>query len=287
MAALGTILTALVTPFDDDGTLDEDAFVAVHQHVVRLGSDGVVACGTTGEASTLADDEHLRVIELAVNEKPAGTTVVAGTGSNDTAHAVHMTERATELGVDGILSVTPYYNKPPRRGLIAHYKEVARATDKPIVLYNIPQRTGLDMPNDLLAELAQIDGIEAVKQANHANLAPIDGLRIYAGNDDMLADVLDLDEAGGILTASHIVGDRMKAMVDASPQERRRIEDGLRPVYEAFARHQAAIVLKAALEMIGVRAGRPRLPYVELDEAERAELRAALEREGLLEAARS
>ena len=287
MAALGTILTAVVTPFDDDGSLDEDAFVAVHQHVVRLGSDGVVACGTTGEASTLNDDEHLRVIELAVTEKPAGTTVIAGTGSNDTAHAVHMTERATALGVDGILSVTPYYNKPPRRGLIAHYKEIARATDKPIVLYNIPQRTGLDMPNDLLAELAQIDGIEAVKQANHANLAPIDGLSIYAGNDDMLADVLDLGEPGGILTASHIVGDRMRAMVDASPEERRRIEDGLRPVYEAFGRHQAAIVLKAALELIGVRAGRPRLPYVELDEAERAELRATLEREGLLEAARS
>ena len=287
MAALGTILTAVVTPFDDDGSLDEDAFVAVHQHVVRLGSDGVVACGTTGEASTLNDDEHLRVIELAVTEKPAGTTVIAGTGSNDTAHAVHMTERATALGVDGILSVTPYYNKPPRRGLIAHYKEIARATDKPIVLYNIPQRTGLDMPNDLLAELAQIDGIEAVKQANHANLAPIDGLSIYAGNDDMLADVLDLGEPGGILTASHIVGDRMRAMVDASPEERRRIEDGLRPVYEAFGRHQAAIVLKAALELIGVRAGRPRLPYVELDEVERAELRATLEREGLLEAARS
>ncbi|HEX8086734.1 MAG TPA: 4-hydroxy-tetrahydrodipicolinate synthase [Solirubrobacteraceae bacterium] len=287
MPALGTILTAIVTPFDDDGAFDEDAFVALHRHVVRLGSDGVVACGTTGEASTLSDEEHLRVIELAVAEKPEGTTVIAGTGSNDTRHAVEMTERATALGVDGILSVTPYYNKPPRRGLIAHYTEIAKATDKPIVLYNIPQRTGLDMPNDLLAELAQIDGIEAVKQANHANLAPVDGLRIYAGNDDMLADVLDLGEAGGILTGSHLVGDRMRSMVDASPEERRRIEDGLRPLYEALGRHPAAMVLKAALELIGIRAGRPRLPYVELDEAERAELRGALEREGLLEAARS
>jgi 4-hydroxy-tetrahydrodipicolinate synthase len=143
------------------------------------------------------------------------------------------------------------------------------------------------MPNDLLAELAQIDGIEAVKQANHASLAPVDGLAIYAGNDDMLADVLDLGEPGGILTASHLVGDRMKAMVDATPQERRRIEDELKPLYEALARHQAAIVLKEALELVGVRVGPPRLPYVPLDDAERADLRAALEREGLLEPARS
>ena len=287
MGDLGSILTAIVTPFDDDGNLDEEAFVALHRHVVGLGSDGIVACGTTGEASTLADDEHLRVVELAVSEKPDGTTVIAGTGSNDTRHAVEMTERATALGVDGILSVTPYYNKPPRRGLIAHFRAIAAATDRPIVLYNIPQRTGLDMPNDLLSELAQIDGIEAVKQANHANLARVDGLRIYAGNDDMLADVLDLGEPGGILTASHLVGDRMRSMVDASPEERRRIEDGLRPLYDALGRHQAAIALKAALELLGIRAGRPRLPYVELDDAERAELRAALEREGLLEAARS
>jgi len=285
--ALGSILTAIVTPFDADDRFDEEAFVALHRHVVELGSDGVVACGTTGEASTLADDEHLRVLELAVTEKPEGTTVVAGTGSNDTRHAVEMTERATALGVDAILSVTPYYNKPPRRGLIEHYRAVAAATDLPIVLYNIPQRTALDVPNDLLAELAQIDGIEAVKQANHDNLAPIDGLRIYAGNDDMLADILDMGEAGGILTASHIVGDRMRSMVDASPEERRRIQDDLRPLYDALSRPQPAIALKAALELIGVRAGVPRLPYVPLDDAEREELRAALERFGLLEPARS
>src|SRR3712207_6041225 len=246
--SLGTILTAILTPFGDDGRFDEDAFVALHRHVIELGSDGVVACGTTGEAPTLSDEEHLRVIELAVSEKPEGTTVIAGTGSNDTAHAVHMTERATELGADAILSVTPYYNKPPRRGLIAHYTEIAKATDKPIVLYNIPSRSVIDVPNDLLAELAQIDGIEAVKQANHANLDTIDGLRIYAGNDDMLADVLDLGEPGGILTASHLVGDRMKAMVDASPEERRGIEDELRPLYDALGRHPAAMALKAALE---------------------------------------
>ena len=122
MPDLGAILTAIVTPFDaDTKALDEEAFVALHRHVCQLGSDGIVACGTTGEASTLADDEHLRVVELAVSEKPPGTTVTAGTGSNDTRHAVEMTEKATALGVDAILSVTPYYNRPPRRGIIEHF----------------------------------------------------------------------------------------------------------------------------------------------------------------------
>jgi 4-hydroxy-tetrahydrodipicolinate synthase len=285
---LGAILTAIVTPFDANGDVDEDAFVALHRHVVELGSDGIVACGTTGEASTLADDEHLRVIELAVQNKPEGTTVTAGTGSNDTAHAVHMTEKATELGADAILSVTPYYNKPPRRGIVEHYRAVASATDRPIVLYNIPQRTALDMPNDLLAELAQIEHVEAVKQANHANLAKVDGLQIYAGNDDMLADVLDLGEAGGILTASHLVGAEMAKMVDATPEQRREIEQGLMPLYGALARWPAAMGLKAALAMLGViPSDMVRLPYVPLDEAEKAELRDALARHGLLEPARS
>jgi 4-hydroxy-tetrahydrodipicolinate synthase len=286
--ALGAILTAIVTPFDAaSGAVDEEAFVALHRHVCAHGSDGVVACGTTGEASTLSDDEHLRVIELAVGEKPEGTTVTAGTGSNDTAHAVAMTEKATALGVDAILSVTPYYNRPPRRGIIEHFKAVAAATDKPVVLYNIPQRTGVDMPNDLLAELAQIDGIEGVKQANADNVAQVDGLDLYAGNDDLLAQVLDLGGAGGILTASHLVGDEMARMVDASPGERREIEDRLLPLYEALGQWPAAMHLKAALNMLGMNAGVPRLPYVPLDEDEQRTLREALERHGLLEPART
>src|SRR3954470_12969787 len=160
MPALGTMLTAIITPFDEQGDVDEDAYVRVLHHVCEHGSDGVVVCGTTGEASTLADEEHLRVIELTVQEIPDGKTVIAGTGSNDTAHAVHMTERATALGVDAVLSVTPYYNRPNRRGILAHFGEVARAADKPVVLYNIPSRTATDMPNDLLAELAQIDRVD-------------------------------------------------------------------------------------------------------------------------------
>src|SRR5438309_11516344 len=200
---LGAILTAMVTPFDARGNVDEDAAVRLMHHLVDHGSDGLVVCGTTGEASTLSDEEHLRMIRLAVEEMGSRCSVVAGVGSNDTRHAVHLTEAATEIGATAMLSVKPYYNRPSRRGIVRHFETVARATTRPIVLYNIPQRTGSDMPNDLLAELAQLDQIEAVKQANPENLAPVDGLRIYAGNDDMLADVLDMGEAGGILTSSH------------------------------------------------------------------------------------
>ncbi len=278
---LGAINTAMVTPFDARGRLDEDAAVALMHHLVDHGTEGLVVCGTTGEAATMDDEEHLRVIELAVGEMKGTVPVVAGVGSNDTRHAVTLTERATAIGPDALLSVNPYYNRPSPRGIVAHYREVVRATDLPIVLYNIPQRTGSDMGNELLSELAQLDRIEAVKQANHANLAPIDGLSVYAGNDDMLADVLDLGEPGGILTASHLFAAEMRRMID-EPERRREIHGSLRDVYRDFAIAPAACTLKGALNLIGVPVGAPRLPYVELDESELAVIRALLERRGLL-----
>ncbi len=286
MAELGAILTAIVTPFDDDLRVDEAAFVDLMHHLAAHGSDGFVVCGTTGEAATLDVDEHLALIELAVRERPEGTTIVAGAGSNDTRHAVHMTERATELGADAILSVTPYYNRPNRRGIRRHYEEISRATDRPIGLYNIPSRTATDIPNDLLAELAQLDHVEFVKQANHANLAPVDGLRIYAGNDDMLADVLDLGEPGGICVSSHVVGDQMRRMVD-EPDRRRAIDSELRDIYEAMFVTASPAPVKAALAMLGHPVGGLRLPLVEVDEAEAAVVRGALERHGLLQTTRT
>jgi 4-hydroxy-tetrahydrodipicolinate synthase len=281
MSGLGAILTAIVTPFGEDGSLDEQAFVDLMAHLAANGSDGFVVCGTTGEAATLDDDEHLRVIELAVAERPAGATIVAGVGSNDTRHAVKLTSRACELGADALLSVNPYYNRPNRRGIVAHYREVVRAADRPIVLYNIPQRTGSDMPNDLLAELAQLDHIAYVKQANNDNLAPVDGLRIYAGNDEILAAVLDMGEPGGILTASHIVGPELRRMVD-EPEQRAAIHESLLPVFAAMAVAPAAVSNKAALNLLGHAVGGPRLPYVEADEHETATIRAMLSERGLL-----
>jgi 4-hydroxy-tetrahydrodipicolinate synthase len=280
----GTILTAMVTPFDERGRLDEDAAVTLMHHLAEHGSDGLVICGTTGEAATLDDEEHLRMIELAATEMRGTATIVAGVGSNDTRHAVMLHERATALGADGLLSVNPYYNRPSRRGLIAHYREVTRATDLPILLYNIPQRTGSDLPNDLLAELAQMDNIVGVKQANAANLAHVDGLMIYAGNDDMFVDVLDMGEAGGILTCTHVFGDEMRRMVD-EPEHRREIDAGMQDVYRDMSIAPLACSNKAALNMIGIPVGGPRLPYVELDADEQAVVRAMLERHGMLAAA--
>ena len=284
MADLGAILTAIVTPFDDDLKVDEEAFVDLLRHLCTHGSDGVVVCGTTGEAPTLSDEEHLRLIELAVQERPDGATVVAGTGSNDTHHACVMTARATELGADAMLVVTPYYNKPNRRGLRRHFEEVARATDRPVILYNIPARTALDMPNDVLAELAQIERVDYVKQANNENLAPVDGLGVYAGNDDILARTLDIGGVGGICVASHIVGEEMRRMVD-EPDDRARIDGSLRGVYEAMSVTTNPIPVKAALNMLGHPVGGLRLPLVEADEHEQAAIRGALERHGLLEPA--
>ena len=281
MPALGAILTAIVTPFDQHGEVDEQAFVNLMAHLHANGSEGFVVCGTTGEASTLSDVEHLGVIALAVAERPPGATIVAGVGSNDTRHAVHLTQSACELGVDGLLSVNPYYNRPNRRGILAHYREVSRAADRPIVLYNIPQRTGSDLPNDLLAELAQLNHIDAVKQANNDSLAPVDGLTLYAGNDDILARVLDLGGAGGILTASHVVGPEMRRMVD-EPGERAAIHDSLLAVFEALSVAPAAVTNKAALNLLGHEVGTPRLPYVETDEHETATIRAMLQDRGLL-----
>jgi 4-hydroxy-tetrahydrodipicolinate synthase len=283
-ANLGSILTAMVTPFDDRLRVDDDAAVSLMHHLVEHGSDGLVLCGTTGEAATLSDEEHLGVIELAVNEMRGRCTIVAGVGSNDTRHAVHLTERATELGADAMLSVTPYYNRPNRRGILRHFEEVSKATDKPIILYNIPGRTGTDMPNDLLAELAQLDHVDAVKQANNANLAPIDGLELYAGNDDILCETLELGGAGGICVASHIVGDEMRRMVD-DPEHRREIDQGLQTVYEALAVTTNPTPVKAALNLVGRRVGGLRLPMVEADEDEMQVIRAMLERHGLLQTA--
>jgi 4-hydroxy-tetrahydrodipicolinate synthase len=281
MSDLGTILTAMVTPFGEDSRVDEAAFVALMHHLAENGSDGFVVAGTTGEASTMTDDEHLRLIELAIAERPHGKTVIAGTGTNDTREAVFLTERATALGADATLVVTPYYNKPSRLGLTRHYEAVARATDKPVLLYNIPSRTATNMPLDLLAELAQIEHIDGVKQANAEELQPIDGMALYAGDDATFARTLDLGGAGGICVASHIVGNEMRRMVD-EPAERADIDASLRDVYATLFMTSSPTCTKAALNLLGHRAGGLRLPLVEATEQELAEVRAMLVRHGLL-----
>jgi 4-hydroxy-tetrahydrodipicolinate synthase len=280
---IGGILTAMVTPFDRDGKLDEDAAVRLMHHLLENGSDGLVVAGTTGESPTLSDNEKCRLWELAVSECPDDAVIVAGTGSNDTRHTVELTERATEIGVDAMLVVTPYYNKPNRRGIKAHFETAAAATDRAIVVYNIPSRTVTDIPNDLLAELAEIDNVVAVKQARYEDMEAIDGLDLLAGNDEVLAQVMDLGGTGGILVASHLVGREMRRIID-EPDRRHEIEDELRDLYKALTVTSNPIPIKAALNLAGHDVGGLRLPLVEASEEELAVIRAALERHKLLAA---
>ncbi len=283
MPDLGAVLTAIVTPFDDRLRVNEDSFVALMRHLAENGSDGFVVAGTTGEASTMTEEEQLGLIGLAVSERPAGKTVVAGTGTNDTRQAVRLTERASELGADAMLSVTPYYNKPNRRGLLRHFRAVAQATDKPVLLYNIPSRTALNMPPDLLAELAEIPNITGVKQANPDELQPIDGLEVYAGDDATFLRTLEMGGAGVVSVASHIVGNEMRRMVD-EPERRAEIDASLRDVYETLFLTSNPTCTKAALNLLGHDVGGLRLPLVEASEEETAAVREMLQRHGLASA---
>ena len=280
--AIGGVLTAAITPFDADGRIDEDAFVRLLGYLGENGSDGVVVSGTTGESSTLTDEEKLRLFELAVAER-GELFIVAGTGSNDTAHSVHLSEKATEIGVDALLAVTPYYNKPPLRGVYAHLQAISDATNKPIIAYNIPSRCVIDLPNDFLRSLAYIENMAAVKQARMTEIESIDGLDLLAGNDGKLAEVLDAGGTGGVLVASHIVGNEMKRMIN-EPENRWAIQESITDVIDTLEMTQLAMTVKAALKMLGQEVGGVRLPLVDCDEDEIAALHAMLERRGLLSA---
>jgi 4-hydroxy-tetrahydrodipicolinate synthase len=279
------LLTAMVTPFRADGAVHEEAAVALGRHLLANGSNGLVIGGTTGESATLADDELVALVALMVGELGDEGSIVGGAGSNDTHHAAELTERVVGAGAQAVLSVTPYYNKPNRRGILGHFEAVARAAGgTPVVLYNIPGRTAVNMPPDLLAELGQVDGIEAVKQANSDELQPIDGLAVLAGNDDILARNLDQGGAGGICVASHIVGNEMRRLFD-EPDARAEIDAGLRDVYATLFLTASPTCTKAALNLLGHDVGGCRLPMVEADDHELAEVKRMLARHGLLEPA--
>ncbi len=276
------LLTAMVTPFAADGSVDEAGAVAIGRHLLQNGSDGLVVAGTTGESATLDDAEHVRLIELMASELGGEGSIVAGAGSNDTRHAVHLTEAVVGAGAQAVLSVTPYYNKPNRRGIRRHFEEVARAAaGTPVILYNIPGRTAVNMPPDLLAELAQIDGVEAVKQSNHDDLQPIDGMAVLAGDDPLLARTLAMGGPGGICVSSHVVGNEMKRLF-TEPENREEIDASLRDVYATMFITASPAPVKAALKMLGHDVGGLRLPLVECDEQELQAIRECLSRHDLL-----
>ena len=277
----------MATPFADDGSLDADAARRLARHLVDHGSHGIVVAGSTGESSTMSDAEKLELLRIVLDEVGSEATVVAGTGSNDTRHTVELTEAAAEAGAHAALVVTPYYNKPNRAGILAHYREVNRV-GIPIVLYNIPSRVVINIDRDGLAELGQLSNVVAVKQANDAELGPVDGIDVLAGNDNVFRQALEFGGAGGILVASHIVGDQMRLMWDAAQDgETARvaeIDESLAEVYAALSVTNP-IPLKAALEMLGLAPGNMRLPMVPADDEQRATVRAALEHAGLLASA--
>jgi 4-hydroxy-tetrahydrodipicolinate synthase len=290
--ALGELLTAMATPFAADGSVNVDAARRLARHLVETGSDGIVVCGTTGEGPTVNDREKLELFEAVVSEVSPGAIVVANTGTYDTHHSVALTRAALATGVDGFLVVTPYYNKPPAAGIVAHYEAIAEAADgRPVIIYNIPSRVVLNLEPALLARLGQIENVVAVKQAtpdlDQARQILADGeLTLYAGNDDLLAPFLRLGGAGGICVASHIAGRPMRDMIDAARagdlDRVDAIDRDLHPLYDALAVTTNPIPLKAALNLLGHDVGGLRLPLVEADAEQTGAVQAALEHAGLL-----
>lgn len=290
MSDIRGVLTAMVTPFDDDGAVDLDRSRRLARHLVDRGCHGVVVAGTTGEASTLSDDEKVRLFDAVLDEVGDTATVIAGTGSNDTAHTVRLTGKARDVGAHAVLVVAPYYNKPNEAGLRAHFAAVSEAAAQtPVVLYNIPSRTVINLSPELLADLAaEHANVVAVKQANNDELGPIEGLDILAGNDDVFARTLAFGGAGGILVASNVAAPQCRALYDAAVAgERERaaeIDDELRPLYAAMSVAPPAVSAKTALELLGVIGARVRLPMVPASADERESIRQTLERQGLLAA---
>ena len=289
-AVLGAVLTAAVTPFDASGEVDEAAYRALVRRLLANGSDGIVVAGTTGEASTLSDVERIALFEVTREETRGTGTMVAGTGSNDTAHSVHLTHAAREIGADAVLVVTPYYNKPPAEGIRRHVAAIAEV-GVPVVLYNIPGRTALNMEPALIAELAATPGVVALKQAND-DLSQLEQvmdaceLAIYAGNDDMLMPVLEMGGTGVISVASHLVGDAMQQMVALAAagdlDGARAIDTSLAPLWSGLFEVTNPILIKAALAMCGmIPADHLRLPLVPATAGERERLAALLGDHGI------
>jgi len=286
---LGEVLTAIVTPFRADGSVDLDGFRRLASYLVDHGSDGLVVSGTTGESPTLSDEEKLELFAAAVDAVGDRATVVAGTGTYSTAHSVHLTERATGLGVDGVLVVTPYYNLPPQRAIVAHFRAVAEATDLPVVVYNIPARVVRNIEPETIAELAEIPNVRAVKQANpnldQARRIVELGLDLYAGDDDLILPFLRLGGMGGVCVHTHVVGPQVKELVTrfkaGDVQGAEKLDAELRPAIDLLRVQTNPIAIKAALNLLGHEVGGHRLPLVEANEEERLKVRGCLERLGL------
>lgn len=291
MSSLGRVLTAMATPMHPDRSVDYDGAQRLAAHLVDHGNDGLVVCGTTGESPTLTHHETLDMFRAVVDAVGGRATVLAGTGKNDTAATVALTREASALGVDGILSVTGYYNRPSQRGLDAHFREVAAATDLPVMLYNVPSRTANEIAPETLLALSDVENIVAVKDAvgNMVKAAWLaarkpDDFDIYSGDDATLLPLLSVGAVGIVSVAGHLVGEDIAHMIEifaSDPHKAREIHLRLLPLFTGLFVDTSPGPLKAALEMVGLPAGPVRLPLVDVDDDVRTVLRGALAAAGV------
>jgi 4-hydroxy-tetrahydrodipicolinate synthase len=287
VAIFGRVLTAMATPFDESGAVDIEQAKALAKRLVDSGSDGIVVAGTTGESPTLSDDEKVQLFKAVKDAVGGRAKVVAGTGTNDTRHSVHLTKEAQGAGADGILLVNPYYNRPSQDGLYAHFRAIAESTSLPCMLYNIPGRTGVNAAPETIARLADVPNIVAVKEAS-GNLDQASEIRrrtgadflIYSGDDSLTLPILSVGGTGIVSVASHLAGAEIAEMVRAYEQGDVRkalaIHLKLFPLFKVLFITTNPVPLKAALNLSGFNVGKPRLPLVEATAKEKEQIAAVL-----------
>lgn len=278
----GRLLTAMVTPFKDDLSIDWDGVEKLANHLVETGHDGIVLNGTTGEAPTTSDEEKIEIIKIVKNAVAGRAKIIAGAGNNETSHSVDQAKMAAAAGVDGLLVVTPYYNKPPQAGIAAHFLAMAEATDVPVMLYDIPGRTGVAIEPDTIVKLAEHPNIAALKDAkgdvaSTSWVIKRSGIPVYSGDDILNLPLLSVGAVGFVSVCGHTVGRQLREMIDAwfSGNSNRALEihQQLLPVYTGTFRTQGAILTKAALNMMSLPGGKVRLPLVDATAAQISQLR--------------
>ena len=284
---------AIITPMNADGTVNFEEFGRIIEDQIAGHTDAIVVCGTTGESATMPDEEHLSVIDYCVKKVNHRIPVIAGTGSNDTAHGIRLTQNAEKLGVDAVLLVTPYYNKTSQQGLITHFTALANATSLPCILYNVPSRTGVNIQPETAYELSKIANINAIKEAsgNISQVAKIahlcgDALNIYSGNDDQIVPLLALGGKGVISVLSNVAPRETHEVCqnwfDGNPAASLAMQLKYLPLCEALFCEVNPIPVKYAMNLLGYKAGSCRLPLVDPNEANKERIRGALTAAGLL-----
>ncbi len=282
---------AIVTPFDGDKTNYDELGRLIEWHIEN-DTDAIVICGTTGEASTMPDAEHLAAIEYTVKKAAGRIKVIAGTGSNDTSHAIALSKSAAEMGVDGLLQVTPYYNKASQKGLVAHFSAIANAVSVPVILYNVPSRTGVSISIDTLKELAKIDNIVAVKEAS-GNIsytakvaAQVPELYIYSGNDDMIVPIMSLGGKGVISVLANVMPkethDMCAAYLNGDTEKAARMQLEYLELINALFIEVNPIPVKTAMRLMGYNVGNLRMPLCEMEEKNLEVLKAAMKKQNLI-----